>query len=647
DWAQAEASDRALEEWDMMQSALESFACAWACLRLCPCWLWAFPCCTPRAFHACAGFGPSAEECDMPLLSDSAAMYLQNMLEECRDFLVPFSALEVHDLVAEGAEATVFHGLADDRPAAIKVFRAAHPGMFVDRIQEARTEARFCYTLDHPNLVKFYGLCVCPPDVALVSELCERGSLKKLLEVLHSEKRRLLARIRRSEPERSPVHSTRHSQHGAHAQAKRVSMADLYLGHKAGLGAAGQGYYGITSDTLLVYEALQLLSSDRGKALLERSRMERSPTAAARAAGAEDAAATPGQEDTRKLFEALPAWILRLSLPPLQALASNVPIFAPHGLVPIPRSAVGADGEESLSPLPRHTLEALASRSRTTVSVFNVAVPSAGAGPASEPGTGAGNKQPLLQPSVRDNYGTKDAAEGLQAEVQVAELGAANVTENDLYYVCDLRVRLGMALHAASSLAYMHSLQSDDSPQVRFVHRDIKSPNFLVTDDFTLKLTDFGEAGPLAGGRRAVPQTGGRGTLVWCAPEVFQQAGVNRYSESVDIYSLGIVLWELLTGEEPFAQYQSPHALIAAVDSGKRPRIPKHTPGVLRSLIKRMWHAQPSQRPSALTVCQLLKKFLNRLNVEVERMFWLQKRIPSRLTAEQKVSIQRLIEAVE
>ncbi|KAG2789346.1 hypothetical protein Pcac1_g2092 [Phytophthora cactorum] len=97
-----------------------------------------------------------------------------------------------------------------------------------------------------------------------------------------------------------------------------------------------------------------------------------------------------------------------------------------------------------------------------------------------------------------------------------------------------------IARDISCGLQYLHSLK----PIV--VHRDLKSKNVLIGDNYEAKLSDFGVSRTRRGGET---MTSGVGTAYWTAPEVL--AG-HKYSEKADIYSLGVVLAELDTGELPF-----------------------------------------------------------------------------------------------
>ncbi|KAI9187988.1 hypothetical protein H9P43_002379 [Blastocladiella emersonii ATCC 22665] len=101
------------------------------------------------------------------------------------------------------------------------------------------------------------------------------------------------------------------------------------------------------------------------------------------------------------------------------------------------------------------------------------------------------------------------------------------------------RMAVFYAAELAAALMYLHSR--------RVIHRDIKPDNILLDGDGHAHLTDFNCATILEPGKKVTSETGTQGYM---APEVYGNVG---YSEAVDWWSLGIVLWECLHGERPFA----------------------------------------------------------------------------------------------
>ena len=141
---------------------------------------------------------------------------------------------------------------------------------------------------------------------------------------------------------------------------------------------------------------------------------------------------------------------------------------------------------------------------------------------------------------------------------------------------------------------------------------DLKPQNIAFTADRKLKLIDFGLAACVR--RRAQSSdkylmTGGVGTLAYMAPEVALR---RPYNEKVDIYSFGMILWQLLTGEPPFNGLSREEYMMRVVRGGVRPPVPTSAPADLVHLIRTCWDANPDRRPSASSIIKqlfLLKTF--------------------------------------
>ena len=131
----------------------------------------------------------------------------------------------------------------------------------------------------------------------------------------------------------------------------------------------------------------------------------------------------------------------------------------------------------------------------------------------------------------------------------------------------------------ASGLHHLHSRR----PPI--VHRDIKSPNILIMNGLA-KIADVGIANTMA----ATDMTAQRGfTIAWAAPEVILR---KRANEKIDIWSFGIILWEVVTGNMPH-----PGQLV----------FPSQAPMHLRSLYMQCTSDNPSNRPTAAEIIHALK----------------------------------------
>lgn len=177
-----------------------------------------------------------------------------------------------------------------------------------------------------------------------------------------------------------------------------------------------------------------------------------------------------------------------------------------------------------------------------------------------------------------------------------------------------LRIRL--ALGAARGLLYLHSA---DPP---LVHGQLKSSNILVDDSWNAKLADFGTrrvADAVGFDRSRMNTIDERSALLrWTAPELLK-LGEERIlkgifpsdcssPQAVDIFSFGLIMWELTTGELPYADMHSNTEITSYVLSGFRPIM---KPGQCNikwaELMARCWSHNPSKRPSAAEIVSSLE----------------------------------------
>jgi serine/threonine protein kinase len=177
--------------------------------------------------------------------------------------------------------------------------------------------------------------------------------------------------------------------------------------------------------------------------------------------------------------------------------------------------------------------------------------------------------------------------------------------------------RMKMAKDAALGMAWLHG----STPQ--FVHRDLKTANLLVDSNLNVKVCDFGLSQIKSQGDFLRDGSeGAKGTPLWMAPEVMLGQAFN---EKADIYSFGIVLWEILTRSEPFQEFDNFEQFRAAVCyEHRRPPIPDDTNPKLRRLIERCWHSNPSIRPPFKEIVELLDEVIVDVAIadEFGRRFW-------------------------
>ncbi|OWZ05044.1 Protein kinase [Phytophthora megakarya] len=114
---------------------------------------------------------------------------LHVLIEMHRKQIIDFAYLALQEKIGAGANAVVFKGTLHSKiPVAVKVYTPRV--LSEDVVAEFSHEAALCGALHHPNVVRFYGMCVCPPTVCLVSELCQASledvtRLSARLRLLH------------------------------------------------------------------------------------------------------------------------------------------------------------------------------------------------------------------------------------------------------------------------------------------------------------------------------------------------------------------------------------------------------------------------------------------------------------------------------
>jgi serine/threonine protein kinase len=163
---------------------------------------------------------------------------------------------------------------------------------------------------------------------------------------------------------------------------------------------------------------------------------------------------------------------------------------------------------------------------------------------------------------------------------------------------------LDFALSLAQALKYLHH---DWSPSVHIIHRDLKPDNIGFAADGRVKLFDFGLCASVRAQRERTEQyrlTGNTGTLRYMAPEVVLG---RSYHHSVDVYSFGILIWQVASGKVPFRDMGKKTYFDRVVVGGQRPRIDTRWPLAFAHLLRQCWHEDKHARPSFVTIVHELE----------------------------------------
>ena len=147
--------------------------------------------------------------------------------------------------------------------------------------------------------------------------------------------------------------------------------------------------------------------------------------------------------------------------------------------------------------------------------------------------------------------------------------------------------RIQIILYIISTLEKIH--------YEKVIHRDLHSGNILYLQyNNEFKISDLGFCGPAD-----KPPEKMYGNLPYIAPEILVG---KEYTFKSDIYSIGMLMWEISSGQPPFINYKHDYYLAMNIVNGIRPKIVSGTPLKYKSLMEQCWDADPTKRPDVFTL---------------------------------------------
>ncbi|XP_068453279.1 raf-1 proto-oncogene, serine/threonine kinase a isoform X2 [Clinocottus analis] len=172
---------------------------------------------------------------------------------------------------------------------------------------------------------------------------------------------------------------------------------------------------------------------------------------------------------------------------------------------------------------------------------------------------------------------------------------------------------IDIARQTAQGMDYLHAKN--------IIHRDMKSNNIFLHEGLTVKIGDFGLATVKArwSGSHQVEQPSG--SILWMAPEVIRMQDNNPYSFQSDVYSYGIVLFEIMTGELPYSLIATRDQIIFMVGRGylspDLSKLYKNCPKAMKRLVVDCIKKSKDERPlfpQILSTIELLQHALPKIN---------------------------------
>ena len=133
-------------------------------------------------------------------------------------------------------------------------------------------------------------------------------------------------------------------------------------------------------------------------------------------------------------------------------------------------------------------------------------------------------------------------------------------------------------------------------------HRDLKSLNVLLDGGRRCKVTDFGLSKSEDLNTAATQSTmggGAKGTPAYMAPELLDS---NTFTEKTDVYAYGMIVFEVLTGDNPWRGLNQMQIMMQVCIKKERPTIDVDAPADLVALMRRCWDHEPDARPDFATI---------------------------------------------
>ena len=172
-----------------------------------------------------------------------------------------------------------------------------------------------------------------------------------------------------------------------------------------------------------------------------------------------------------------------------------------------------------------------------------------------------------------------------------------NYSKNSFYLNDSNKIKI--ALQIALVIKYLHSR--------KIVHCDLKSPNILIDKNYNIKLGDFGLSRFI--GKNSENIKGKIGTPHWMAPEILLGG---KYEYHSDIFSYGMILWEILTGDIPYNNIDPKKIENLITNEKNIVKVPDYGNLILRKLCKKCINYDPQKRPSINEILRELKNIYDK-----------------------------------
>lgn len=209
----------------------------------------------------------------------------------------------------------------------------------------------------------------------------------------------------------------------------------------------------------------------------------------------------------------------------------------------------------------------------------------------------------LQHPNIVQYLGASSSADHLNIFLEYVPGGSVQTMLNSYGALREPLIR-SFVRQIVTGLAYLH--------QREIIHRDIKGANILVDNKGVIKISDFGISKKIevsnilngAGNNKNRPSL--QGSVFWMAPEVVKQTS---YTRKADIWSLGCLVVEMMTGNHPFPDCSQLQAIFKIGGAKISPSVPEHASPEAKTFLSQTFEVEHVKRPSADEL--LFSPFLN------------------------------------
>lgn len=199
----------------------------------------------------------------------------------------------------------------------------------------------------------------------------------------------------------------------------------------------------------------------------------------------------------------------------------------------------------------------------------------------------------LRHPNIVQYLGCSSSADHLNIFLEYVPGGSVQTMLNSYGALPEPLVR-SFVRQILNGLSYLHNRD--------IIHRDIKGANILVDNKGTIKISDFGiskkleASNILSGANNNKHRPSLQGSVYWMAPEVVKQTS---YTRKADIWSLGCLVVEMMTGTHPFPDCSQLQAIFKIGGAKAAPTIPEHASAEAKKFLQQTFEIDHNLRPSA------------------------------------------------